>query len=605
MTTIRILLIALLASLGLQACNSNQGPGPIPDPSISPEPTITPTLPQCQFPEPEPSRKFELSLHTSEQIDLLDWLFEQDPLLTNSANFQFEVSKTDNTRVELTQDRLQAFLQAEQTGFIKINFSKTDPLQANCPETTSHHQIEVTVIPIGCLIPSPGIIEELELTLAVGQSVDLAELFAEDLDSNSSYILRPELAEGDLQAEINGDLLTLTQGTTGQLIVDRNRVFIDGSADYCGEINQVSHRLTISLAEYEPPVMPEDPLPMPIIAYQPSWAFDINRIAWHQLSKIIYSFGLPDFDGSMTISEPQNLAALRDAARDKPTEIWLAIGGWDIGHGGGNDAAWSAIMEDPLLLERFKGEILDAVILYELDGIDVDWEWPSNSTQQAQFLQLMQELHEMLNPMGVELSTAVVSRGANGAFIDSKVFDLVKYINIMAYDDNWPWEAPHSDMNIAQAALNYWVGQRQLPKEKAILGVPFYCRDRTRFIAYRDILARGGDANADEFDGCFYNGLETMEKKARLALERAGGIMFWELSQDVQDERSLLNRIYQTFTDSDWQQPEPGECTLPEFVSDQSYGTGDQVSLNGFIYRAKWWSNTPPPGDSWELVGPC
>jgi GH18 family chitinase len=44
----------------------------------------------------------------------------------------------------------------------------------------------------------------------------------------------------------------------------------------------------------------------------------------------------------------------------------------------------------------------------------------------------------------------------------------------------------------------------------------------------------------------FYNGIPTIQAKTQLALQRASGIMIWELSQDTMDETSLLNAIFQT-----------------------------------------------------------
>jgi hypothetical protein len=38
----------------------------------------------------------------------------------------------------------------------------------------------------------------------------------------------------------------------------------------------------------------------------------------------------------------------------------------------------------------------------------------------------------------------------------------------------------------------------------------------------------------------FYNGIPTMQRKAELARERAGGVMIWELGQDAAGDASLL-----------------------------------------------------------------
>ncbi len=52
------------------------------------------------------------------------------------------------------------------------------------------------------------------------------------------------------------------------------------------------------------------------------------------------------------------------------------------------------------------------------------------------------------------------------------MFDLVDFLNIMAYDG--PGQN-HSSYEFAEEALNYW-RQRGLPQNKTVLGVPFYSR---------------------------------------------------------------------------------------------------------------------------------
>lgn len=41
----------------------------------------------------------------------------------------------------------------------------------------------------------------------------------------------------------------------------------------------------------------------------------------------------------------------------------------------------------------------------------------------------------------------------------------------------------------------------------------------------------------------YYNGLSTIKKKTTLALEKAGGVMIWQLLQDAQNDKSLLSGI--------------------------------------------------------------
>src|SRR3546814_10324858 len=80
-----------------------------------------------------------------------------------------------------------------------------------------------------------------------------------------------------------------------------------------------------------------------------------------------------------------------------------------------------------------------------------------------------------------------------------------------------------------------------------VLGVPFYgygFGGEKANGSYRELAAAHGlnatkaDVIGERCAGCLYithNSPATIEKKARLAAEKAGGVMVWELSQDSPD----------------------------------------------------------------------
>jgi chitinase len=101
--------------------------------------------------------------------------------------------------------------------------------------------------------------------------------------------------------------------------------------------------------------------------------------------------------------------------------------------------------------------------------------------------------------------------------------------------------------------LQYWTG-RGLPKSKRVPGVPFYSRAKEspgETASYARLVASNpAAAQTDTFElsGLThgYNGIPTIKEKTRIALESAGGIMFWVLDADAPGELSLVNAIYQT-----------------------------------------------------------
>ena len=173
--------------------------------------------------------------------------------------------------------------------------------------------------------------------------------------------------------------------------------------------------------------------------------------------------------------------------------------------------------------------------------MDMDWEYPDVGESSKHFLSLTQELSTVLRPKKKYLSTAVVSNGRIGDGIDKRVFPLIDMLNIMAYDGK-----DHGKYEQAEASLKYW-GERGCPKDKLILGLPFY--GRTPYVSYRKLVAQDPTAPTKDVIGKVrYNGIATMQKKTQLGLTQGAGVMIWELSQDAKGHDSLLKAISEVIT---------------------------------------------------------
>jgi GH18 family chitinase len=157
----------------------------------------------------------------------------------------------------------------------------------------------------------------------------------------------------------------------------------------------------------------------------------------------------------------------------------------------------------------------------------------------------MRQLADSLHAQNKGLSAAVVHYGNQGEGTKKEVFDAVDWLNLMAYDDDHGQPIPHSPYSLAEKSINYWLNERGLPPQKAVLGLPFYGKPRKPNLSrYKDLLAAGADPMTDEFDSVFYNGIATIKKKTELAKQQGlSGVMIWEISQDVNDDRSLLKAI--------------------------------------------------------------
>ncbi len=273
----------------------------------------------------------------------------------------------------------------------------------------------------------------------------------------------------------------------------------------------------------------------PVIGYYASWSGEPEDIQFDKLTQVNFSFAFPSADGSILLAESGKLMALVELAHEQHVKVFLAVGGWDIGDGGGNDQDFEAMASQEVSRKKFVSSILFLIKEYDLDGIDIDWEYPDNAET---FLLTMKELYPAIKAKGKQLSVAVAGEGVHGDGITKESFSHMDYVNIMAYDG----PTPHSSYDYAEKCLAYWT-IKGCPKEKLILGLPFYGKEP--FADYKVLLQEDAKnaSQLDEIDGVHYNGIPTMKKKVALAKEGAAGVMIWELSQDVTNEYSLLKAI--------------------------------------------------------------
>ncbi len=298
----------------------------------------------------------------------------------------------------------------------------------------------------------------------------------------------------------------------------------------CGAAEVMEEQAATAVPTPTETPMPETPFR--VIAYT-TGAVVPEVIPYDRLTHLNYAFLIPNADG--TFVPLTNLWKLQKIVADghaAGVKVLIAVGGW------GWDAQFETMAADPAARAAFVQNLTDFVTENNLDGADIDWEYPDPGPSSQNFLALIQELRQAMPDK--LLTTAVVSYGATGEGIPAETFPLFDFVNIMTYDG-----PDHATMPQFEAGLDYWQG-RGLPPEKTVLGLPFYGRPSEPL--YRQIVAANPDAayeDSIEWNGevNYYNGIPTVQAKTRLALDRAGGIMFWTLEQDAEGELSLLGAI--------------------------------------------------------------
>lgn len=272
-------------------------------------------------------------------------------------------------------------------------------------------------------------------------------------------------------------------------------------------------------------------------------------IDWDKLTHLNLAFVNPDSTGVFTTNAA--VPPVVQMAHSHHVKVLMSLGGGSM----------PAFM-NRLLADDRRGAFIDAidkvVAGYGLDGVDVDLEGNNIDGHYAAFVN---ELSAMMVKRKKLMTAAVATWNGDG--IPDAALARYDFINIMSYDKTGPWNpsagGPHAPYDMAVSDLAYWGGQRKMPKEKLVLGLPFYgygfgAQNVTSTMTFGAIVSSyTGAEDKDQVtlpDGeiMYYNGIPTIRTKTTLALKEAQGVMIWELTQDAQGTRSLLKQINDVIT---------------------------------------------------------
>lgn len=218
-----------------------------------------------------------------------------------------------------------------------------------------------------------------------------------------------------------------------------------------------------------------------VVAYVCSWT-DLRLPDPSLMTHINYAFGHVNktFDGC-DVQNPEFLKRVVGLKRQKPSlKIQLSVGGWTSGN-------FSEMAADAKCRRAFARDCARIVKEYGLDGIDIDWEYPTSSEagissspdDTRNFTLLMRDLRKVLGKDKL-LTCATI---ADGKYVDFPA--CVKYmdfVNIMAYDVADPprhhttlFRSPLSGRITVSEAVEAHI-RNGVPKEKLCLGMPLYGR---------------------------------------------------------------------------------------------------------------------------------
>ena len=169
------------------------------------------------------------------------------------------------------------------------------------------------------------------------------------------------------------------------------------------------------------PTSTPPPSPFIILAYATDGII-ADIIPYHQLTHINYSFLTPKADGTFNpINNSWKLKQIVATAHQHNVRVSISVGGW------GWDQQFEELAANPESRTAFVQNLTAFINEYQLDGADIDWEYPDAGQSSQNFLALIRELRAAMPDK--LLTTAVVSHGDdNGAGIPNESFELFDFV---------------------------------------------------------------------------------------------------------------------------------------------------------------------------------
>ncbi|RXW24650.1 hypothetical protein EST38_g1252 [Candolleomyces aberdarensis] len=241
---------------------------------------------------------------------------------------------------------------------------------------------------------------------------------------------------------------------------------------------------------------PQRPL---LMGYYPDWVgddFPPENIDFSRYDWVDFAFAVPNSQFQLEWDDdeaPRLLSRLIAAAHTAGTKVKLSIGGWT------GSKYFSPAVSTAETRRTFAGNILSVYRTYDLDGIDIDWEYPGHEGNDgnlyspldtSNFLAFLKVLRATL-PASAKISAAVQTipfLGDDGDPIPDtsefgEVFDWILLMNYDTWQSTSPPgpNAPLYDAcnnstqpaSSASAGVVAWV-KSGFPVSKLVLGLPSY-----------------------------------------------------------------------------------------------------------------------------------
>ncbi|KAF7332192.1 Chitinase [Mycena kentingensis (nom. inval.)] len=236
----------------------------------------------------------------------------------------------------------------------------------------------------------------------------------------------------------------------------------------------------------------------------------LSSVLWSRFTHLIYAFGTTTEDArtiQLVDSDAELLPQFVAEAHKNGVKAGLSIGGW------GGSMFFSSNVGSQQNRTAFVDALTELVEKYDLDLIDLDWEFPGiqgmgcnilSDQDTENFLLMLQSLRA--TPIGakiqISVATSVKPFPTTNTSLVQHFADVLDWVTPMVYDLSWNWTAGSSRMQralpsaplddwcyaetpgatgdnglaglgSAKSAVDAWVSAG-IPRSKIVLGVPAY-----------------------------------------------------------------------------------------------------------------------------------
>ncbi len=296
--------------------------------------------------------------------------------------------------------------------------------------------------------------------------------------------------------------------------------------------------------------------------YVPEKDYHPEQLPLNQLTHIIFSF-TNVIDGEMKFRDEDNGGRLEQLVAQREhypnLKVMIACGGW--GADGFSDMAHTAENR-----RKFVESVIEFNTKYDLDGLDIDWEYPAipaaktgaRPEDKQNFTLLMKELREGLNTLEREQTLTFASAGWERYYNNVEIKEVMKYadyMNVMTYDQigsTSPFTGHHTALGLIQLehikdtpAWDFLESRKEEMKKE---GYTFKPRSVERIVDY--CIESGVDPKQIVIGAAFYGRAwkGVPPKENGLYQENSGSYIGWSGYSQIRKEFETDNN-YQRYWD--------------------------------------------------------